>query len=108
MIDEKFKKQITRFKAPAEVRFLLNVLNLILHNGLHYCFCEKLEGLKLVYGSQRQGAMCRIFKFFSEFKKDLDVNQFDHQFQFLTIYDDQFFLKNFLQEQIINKTIEYF
>ena len=81
MAEEEFKKQITGFKTPAEIHFfLLNVLNLILHNGWYYCFSEKFNGPALVDGSQRQCTMCKIPYYFSDFEKDLDVNQFDHQF----------------------------
>ena len=40
----------------------------------------QLNGPALVDGSQRQCIMCRILYYFSDFEKDLDLNQFDHQF----------------------------
>ena len=61
MTEEEFKKQMMGFKAPTEIHFfLLNVLNLILHNGWYYCFCEKFYGPALVGGSQKQCTMCGI------------------------------------------------
>ena len=46
MTEEEFIKETSGFKSTSELHFfvLLNILNLILHNGYHYCLCEKYQG----------------------------------------------------------------
>ena len=60
--------------------FLLNVLNLILHNGQHYCYCEKYDGSRYVVGSKDCCAMCTIPIDFSNFEENLDKNEFNENF----------------------------
>ena len=70
IIEKEFKKQITEFKSPVEIIFLLNVLSLILDNGWQCCKVSQWQSEK----------MCRITYFFWGFEKDLGVNQFDYRF----------------------------
>ena len=46
MTEEEFIKETSGLKSTSELHFfvLLNTLNLILHNGYHYCLCEKYQG----------------------------------------------------------------
>ena len=60
--------------------FLLNALNLILHNGQHYCYCEKYDGSRYVVGSKDCCAMCTIPIDFSNFEENLDKNEFNENF----------------------------
>ena len=56
----------------------MNTLNLIIHNGYYYCFCEKYYKKK---GSNEKNCdFCQIPYIFSDFEKDITKNIFDEVF----------------------------
>ena len=74
---KKSLKKLPILKNATACIVFLNVLNLILLNGWHYCYCEKYEGPRYIVGSKDWCAMCIIPIDFSNFEEYLDKNDFN-------------------------------
>ena len=58
--------------------FLLNTINLILHNGWQYCYCDKYEKRKS--HQEINSELCRTGMIFVDFEKDIYKNIFNDTF----------------------------
>ena len=58
--------------------FLLNTINLILHNGWQYCYCDKYEKRKRP--EEINCKLCRIAIIFVDFEKDIYKDMFNDTF----------------------------
>ena len=68
MSKKEFEKEITEFKNCKDLHyFLMNILNLILHNGYFYCFCEKFGGPNTEFSGKKMCALCLIPMIFFRF-----------------------------------------
>ena len=69
-----FEKNFHHYENVEELHYkFLNIILLITHNRLFYCFCDKYYGCKLNYNQgQRVCPLCRIQTYLSNFEEELD------------------------------------
>ena len=74
-----FEKKLYGYKSIEDLHYkLLNIMQLIIHNGWFYCFCNKYQGCEFDYNRVRRlCALCRMPDYLSNFEEVLDRAQFD-------------------------------
>ena len=74
-----FEKKLYHYESVEDLHYkLLNIMLLIVHNGYHYCFCNKYRGCKLDYNRGRLLCpLCQIPVYLNNFEEYLDRAQFD-------------------------------
>lgn len=76
---EQFNGKIKFFDLRKELLlFIFYTINLIIHNGHHYCYCEKFGEKKR--STEKNCDMCRIPIIFCNFEKDIEKNWFNNAF----------------------------
>ena len=81
MTQQEYQKTISNFQDTVDLHyFLMNVLSLITYNGYFYCQCDKYEGPSTEWGGHNKCIFCRIPYDFKDFKKSLDLNQWNIDF----------------------------